>query len=69
MKTKKFKTKMSLNKATVANLEKPEMNEAKGGYESKFWPCPTWAPDSCNSLCYSVDPPWFCPWDTECDCW
>jgi hypothetical protein len=31
MKTKKFKQKLSLQKTTVANLNNPEMNNAKGG--------------------------------------
>jgi natural product precursor len=31
MKTKTFKTKLSLNKKTIANLEKNELNNFKGG--------------------------------------
>ncbi len=36
MKSKKFNKALNLNKRTVANLEKPEMADAKGGIWYSF---------------------------------
>ena len=36
MKTKKIKMKLALNKNTIVNLERPSMNDVKGGTDSDF---------------------------------
>lgn len=48
MKIKKLNKKLSLNKATVADLEVKDMNSVKGGYQSvEHSACPT-----CETICF-----------------
>lgn len=68
MKTKKLRTKLSLNKATVATIGSDQLNRVIGGAPSIDTMCPTWGGDSCNTVCYSNFPPAYCQDPSICDC-
>ncbi len=68
MKPKKLKSKLQLNKQTIADMKKSSMNRIKGGAPSYDTMCPTWGGDSCNTYCYSDFPPAICQDHSICDC-
>jgi hypothetical protein len=64
MKPKELQKKLTLNKQTVATLDKPHLNAIKGGYTgkvtclpTKYVGCPTWIcpPTQQNSRCICPD--------------
>lgn len=68
MKTKKLKTKLRLNKRTIVNMGNKTMNKVVGGAPSYDTMCETWGGESCNTFCYSVNPPAMCQDPSICDC-
>jgi natural product precursor len=58
MKTKKLGKKLSLSKATIANLEHNELKSVKGGYyATKLWGgCTTWHPICFTEPAYRCQP-------------
>lgn len=63
MKTQQFNKKLTLNKATVENLNGESMKEAKGGYfNTRFYmTCQSWCGCQTNFYHCPTDETYICP--------
>ncbi len=61
MKTKKVAKKLALNKSTVVDLGKIDMNVAKGGALGTYYWCSSWCTDLPD--CRMTFRPFHCPTD------